>query len=193
MLGFKKWWHWKSSRLPCYDGLYRSEIVWKFLPCQTWTSISELWANHTIKCSTIPGQLSHLCHFVFHCWGLFVWELFWNPTHRQKSRGGWQIINLKIHVLIISPFKCETGQNKIQIQIWCTLVKGGEIRPIRLLCTCVLCVLRPTIGKTSLENKRLTSPTPSFGQLGPLYTDIKNNILRLWQKKLLMMVMIVPW
>ena len=51
---------------------------------------------------------------------------------------------------------------------------------------------RRFLGKTSYKKECLLSgiaqissppPSPQFGQLGPPFSDVKNNVLRVWQKK----------
>ena len=69
----------------------------------------------------------------------------------------------------------------------CTAVKKGFLS--------VLWSHMQTLGKTSIENKRLNSgiarkwgsglPLPEF--FGPFFPAVKNDILRVWQKKLRMM------
>ena len=51
-------------------------------PCMKTKSLS---CGPTTLSNVPPGQLSHLCHFVIHCRGPFVWELFWKPTDRKTG------------------------------------------------------------------------------------------------------------
>ena len=56
-----------------------------------------------------------------------------------------------------------------------------------------------TLGKTSMEKKSFSfghcpnhltlPPWPQFGQLGPLFFYAKNDVLRVWQEKKLMLIM----
>ena len=41
------------------------------------------------------------------------------------------------------------------------------------------------------ESPKPPPSSPQFGQLGPLFSDVKNNVLRVWQKTFPMLIMMV--